>query len=142
MAAKNAPILLKKLCFCALPAVSVALDCALLFMSGGGRTTGSSCMTLLFSNFKVKIGLVISGAGSLARKTNGASTAMCSSGEGVGRGLAVGCTALDSTGGGGGGAALATWIGGDTGHPQFCFERTASLRIPPLNSTASSGFTW
>src|SRR5208283_6162932 len=122
MAAKNAPILLKKLCFCA--------GCALLFMSGGGRTTGSSCTTLLFSNFRVKTVLVRSGAGSLARKTSGASTAMCSSGEGVGRGLAVGCTGFDSTGGGCGGAAFATWIGGDTGHPQFCFEGTASLRCP------------
>src|SRR5208283_2781108 len=120
-AAKNAPILLKKLCFCVLPAVSVAFGCALLFMSGGGRTTGSSCMTLLFSSLRVKTISARSGAGSLARKTNGASTAMCSSGEGTGRGFAVGCTGLDSTGGGGGGTApFATWVGGEAGHPQCC----------------------
>src|SRR5271157_510214 len=134
MVARNAPTLLKKPCFCCFVAVSVVLGCALFFcVSGGGKTTGSSCMTLFLSSFSVATVSVRSGAGSVARKTNGASTATCSWGEGMGRGCAGGATGgdgLDSNGGGGGGAALATCTGAATGHPQLRLERTASLRWP------------
>ena len=86
MVARNAPIRLKNPCFCCFVAVSV-VGGSLLFFPGGGKTTGSSCTTLLFSSFKVATISLRSGAGWLARKTNGASTATCSSGEGAGRGL-------------------------------------------------------
>src|SRR5271167_2811109 len=121
MVARNAPTRLKKPCFCCFVAVSEVLDGALPFcVWDGGKTTGSSCMTLFLSSFSVATVSVRSGAGSVARKTNGASTATCSSGEGAGRGFAdwaTGCDGLDSIGGG---AVLATCAGGVTGHPQLC----------------------
>ena len=74
----NDPMPLKKPRFYCFLAVLFALVC---FLSGGGTTTGSSCTTLLFSSFRVATVSVRSGAGSPARKTNGASTVTCSSGR-------------------------------------------------------------
>ena len=46
---------------------------------GGGSTVGSSCNSLLFSNFRTATLWLRSGTGSLPRKTNGASTTRCCS---------------------------------------------------------------